>query len=90
MNCEILAYAYIEGELTFELMGVIPLNTEIQMSIRVTSDSTNFSGNGLQSVSFQRSSDCDVGDNYWLWPYFGGNQVAPQDIVIKVKRKQVD
>lgn len=87
---EILAYAYIEGELTFELMGAIPLNTEVDMTIRVTADSYEFAGSGLESVSLQRTSDCDAGDNYWLWPYFGGNQVAPQDVVIKVKREQVN
>ncbi len=87
---QILAYAYIEGELIFELMGAIPLNTEVDMTIRVNSDSYEFAGSGLETVSLQRTSDCDAGENYWLWPYFGGNQVAPQDVVIKLKREQVN
>lgn len=87
---QILAYAYLEGVLHFELMGSIPLNTEIDMSIRATSNTYDFSGTGLQSVSLTRTSDCEVGENYWLWPYFGGDQVAPNDVEIRIKREQVD
>lgn len=86
---QILAYAYLEGELHFELMGSIPLNTEIDMSIRATANSYNFSGTGLESISLTRTSNCEAGENYWLWPYFGGDQVAPNDVKIRLKREQV-
>ena len=87
---QILAYAYLEGDLNFELMGAIPLNSEIDMSIRATSNVYEFSGSGLQTVTLQRTSDCEAGENYWLWPYFGGDQVAPNDVNIKIKREQVN
>lgn len=87
---QILAYAYLEGQLHFELMGSVPLDTEIDLMIRANGTSYDFSGTGLQSVSLARTSDCEPGENYWLWPYFGGDQVAPHDVTIRLKRDQVD
>ena len=87
---QLLAYAYLEGDLHFQLMGAVPINTEIDLQIIATSNSYEFSGTGLESVSLERTSDCEAGENYWLWPYFGGNQVAPQDITIRLKRELID
>ncbi len=87
---QILGYTYREGNLSFELMGAIPLNQEVDISIRVVGDTYQFSGEGLQSITMNRTSDCNSGENYWLWPYFGGNQVAPQTITIKMMREMIE
>ena len=87
---QLFAYAYLEGDLRFELMGAIPLNTEIDLRIKATASAYEFSGTGLSSVSLARNSNCEVSENYWLWPYFGGDQVAPHDINIRLKREQID
>lgn len=87
---QILAYTYREGDLSFELMGAIPLNEEIDLSIRAIGEAYNFTGEGLESISMPRASSCESGENYWLWPYFGGDQVAPQTITIKLKREMVE
>lgn len=87
---QILAYSYLEGDLSFELMGSIPLNTEIDMMIIANSGNYVFSGTGLETVTLTRTNNCSTEENYWLWPYFGGNQVAPQQIKIRLKREQID
>ena len=87
---QILSYIYKEGDLNFELMGAIPLNEEIDLSIRIVGDTYQFSGEGLQNATMQRTSNCEAGENYWLWPYFGGNQVAPQTITIKMIRETIE
>lgn len=87
---QILAYTYREGNLGFELMGAVALNTEINLSIRLVGDTYQYSGTGLQSVTMERTSDCESGENYWLWPYFGGNQTAPHEITIQLKRTIID
>ncbi len=87
---QILAYTYREGNLSFELMGAIPLNTEISLSIQITNSSYKYTGTGLTPVTIPRTADCEVGDNYWLWPYFGGDQPAPHEITIKLKRELVE
>ena len=87
---QLFAYAYLEGDLQFELMGAIPLNSEIDLQIKAMGTRYQFSGTGLTSVELTRTSDCEAGENYWLWPYFGGDQVAPQDITLRLKREQID
>lgn len=87
---QLLAYTYREGNLSFQLMGAVPLNTEINLSIRMTEDIYQYSGTGLQSVIMDRTSDCESGENYWLWPYFGGDQPAPHEVTIRLKRTVVE
>ena len=29
-------------------------------------------------------------ENYWLWPYFGGDQPAPHEVTIKLKREVIE
>lgn len=86
---QILAYTYRSGERYYELMGSVPINREINLGIEIENEQYIFSGDGLQTVTLERTSPCAVGDNYWLWPYFGGNQTAPTEILIKLKREQI-
>lgn len=86
---QILAYVYRDGDFTFEKMGAIPLNTEVEMEIRILNGQYLFSGEGLDALAIERSAICDSGENYWLWPYFGGNQPAPHDITIQLKRQPI-
>jgi len=66
------------------------LNAEVDLSIRIVGDTYQYSGTGLQSVTMQRSSNCETGENYWLWPYFGGYQTAPQAVKIQMKRTVIE
>lgn len=87
---QLLAYTYREGDLNFELMGAVSFNTEINLSIRKVGNTYEYSGTGLQSVTMDGTADCESGENYWLWPYFGGNQPAPHEVTIRLKRTVVD
>lgn len=84
---QILAYAYLEGDLSYELMGAIPINQDIDLSIAIEDGRYLFSGTGLQSVGMPRTGDCETGEKYWLWPYFGGNEPAPHTVRIELKRE---
>lgn len=83
---QILAYVYNEGQLKYELMGSIPLNQEINLQLLLTEDSYIFSGDGLQDVTTARTTTCEAGENYWLWPYFGGDEPAPHNVEVRLKR----
>ena len=87
---QILAYTYREGQLHFELMGSVPINQEIDLQIRIDGDTYQYSGTGLTSVTMDRTPNCETGENYWLWPYFGGDQPAPHVVTIKLKREVID
>ncbi|WP_420386188.1 hypothetical protein [Roseivirga sp.] len=87
---QILAYTYREGQLSFELMGAVSMNQEIDLQIRIVGDTYQYSGTGLTSVTMDRTPNCETGDNYWLWPYFGGDQPAPHEVTIKLKREIIE
>jgi hypothetical protein len=87
---QILAYSYNQGQLSFELMGAIPLNEEVDMTISIEDEQYVFMGEGLETTTLARTNNCEAGDNYWLWPYFGGDEVAPHDIEIRLKRSELD
>jgi hypothetical protein len=83
-----LAYAYVNSNRVFELLGAIPLNQEVNVRIDIESDGYRFSSDGLRETVVPRTStNCATGDNYWLWLYFGGDEEAPHDILIKIKRE---
>lgn len=86
---QILAYAYLEGTLHYELMGAIATDEEVDLTLMVEEERYHFSGNGLQSVSLARTGTCESGENYWLWPYFGGNATAPHSVRIEMKREVI-
>ena len=87
---QLLAYTYREGQLSFELMGTVDFNKEIDLEILIDGDTYQYSGTGLSSVTMQRTQNCETGDNYWLWPYFGGDQPAPHEVTIKLKREVIE
>jgi hypothetical protein len=83
-----LAYVYTNSNRVFELLGAIPINQEVNVRIDIESDGYRFSGDGLvETVISKSGTRCASGDNYWLWPYFGGDEAAPHDILIKIERE---
>lgn len=87
---QLLAYTYREGQLSFELMGSVPFDQEIDLQILINGDTYEYSGDGLSAITMDRTQNCETGDNYWLWPYFGGNQPAPHEVTIKLKREVIN
>jgi len=84
---QILAYVYREGNRSYELMGAVPINQEINLSISIEGGQYLFTGTDLQSAAIDRTGQCEAGENYWLWPYFGGDEPAPHTVRIQLKRE---
>ncbi len=83
---QILAYSYNEGNLNYKLMGAVAINQEINLTINIESEQYLFMGDGLETVTLPRTINCESGENYWLWPYFGGDEPAPHTIEVRLKR----
>lgn len=81
---EIYAYTYVEGKRQEAFVGTVALNTTNTYSIELTNDSYVFYLNDKKPVVMERSSKCDGGVYYLLWPYFGGQVPAPHDINISI------
>ena len=80
----IFAYVYNEGILVWKELGKVEIGQENTCSVRVLEQRYVFSLNKI-SDTLHRSSTTSSGVGYKLFPYFGGNEVAPHDIHIKIK-----
>lgn len=87
---QLLGYVYNDSKRSFKLLGSIPINQEVNLRIDIENDGYRFSGDGLTETVIPRDSEnCDNGENYWLFPYFGGDETAPHDILIQIKREAI-
>jgi len=78
---EILAYTHWKGNFEFEKITDIEIGKEYTGTIQF-SDKYIFTCNGT-IVEMRRDKNVQT-NNYYLWPYFGGDETAPHDIKIKV------
>jgi hypothetical protein len=65
-------------------LAIVDIGKEISCSIQVTSSSYLFSVNGV-SERMPRMATTPMAKGYQLYPYFGGDEVAPHDIHIWIK-----
>jgi len=86
---EILAYCYFKNERQIKLVGVVELNQAYEYNITLHDNTYEFNLEGFSTVIMPRESKCKVGAYYMLFPYFGGDEVAPQDIEIKILTKNI-
>lgn len=81
---QLFAYVYNNSVQSEKLITSVQLNQDITCSIRAEGNNYTFNVNGV-SVSMPRTSTTAGAVGYQLYPYFGGDEVAPQDIRILVK-----
>jgi hypothetical protein len=62
----------------------IAIGTEINCSIKIDGNKYVFTINGT-AFNMPRASNTSTGKGYKLYPYFGGDELAPHDITIKIK-----
>ena len=82
---DILAYCYVDGNRIIEEFGTTMPNEVNHYEIELT-DSFYIFRLDDQVLNIERSKPCDVGGYYLLFPYFGGDDVAPHDINIYIRR----
>ena len=81
---QIFSYVYDNGTRKFDYLSSVPLNTFITYKIIKLKDGYLFSAENSQKKIIT-SEYCPASSNYILWPYFGGNEKAPHDIVIHLQ-----
>lgn len=80
----LFAYVYDNGVRSFREITTVALNTQIPCSIKLAGSTYLISANG-QSVTMSRGLSTPQAIGYQLYPYFGGDETAPQDITIYLK-----
>ncbi len=82
---DILAYCYVDGNRIIEEIGTTMPGEVNYYQISLTDSHYVFTMDDL-TVNIERHKPCDIGGYYLLFPYFGGDDVAPHDIHIFIKR----
>lgn len=80
---EIFAYWYVDGKRGFKKLGETTIYTADTYSILIDDNNMVFTFNTTTHV-VPRSKSCERGVRARLYPYFGGNEPAPQDIKIYI------
>ena len=80
----VFGYTYNNGIRDSKELGIINIGTENNCSIKVSSTQYIFSLNGYVD-SMTRESTIPSAIGYKLFPYFGGDELAPHDIRIWIK-----
>ena len=80
----LFAYVYNEGLVTSKELATIALGSEISCSIKVTNTNYLFTVDGA-TTPMSRSATTQKAKGYQLYPYFGGDELAPHQINIWIK-----
>lgn len=80
----LFAYVYNNGAVTSKELTTIPIGAEINCSIKVTPTNYLFTVNGITN-QLPRMAATEKAKGYQLYPYFGGDEVAPHQINIWIK-----
>jgi hypothetical protein len=83
----VYAYCYIQGKRVVKKIGNLDICEIYHMSIEDLGDKYIFiiyDKNKYLSCEIQKEKTCSIG--YRLFPYFGGVETAPHDIVILMNR----
>ena len=78
------AYAYKNGVPQYQEITPVTIGTDITCSIKLSGNSYIFTVNGI-AVTLPRASSTATASGYQLYPYFGGDEVAPHTIYIWLK-----
>ena len=81
---ELLAYIYNNTVQTDKFITAVPLNQEINCSIKAEGNLYTFKVNNT-TVTMPRVSTTAGAVGYQLYPYFGGDEPSPQEIKILIK-----
>ncbi len=82
---ELLTYCYDNGVRTSQFMSALELNTPYKCHIYLFQDHYELEIEDIIKISENRANICTQGIYYLLWPYFGGDETAPQNIRIHMR-----
>jgi hypothetical protein len=80
----LFAYIYNNGSVLSKELKTINIGEEVTCKIQVTNTSYLFSINDI-TERFPRMATTPKAKGYQLYPYFGGDEVAPHDVNVYLK-----
>lgn len=83
----LFAYCYKNSVMSFKEIGTVTIGAENSCSIRIDGGNYVFNLNGTE-VTMERGCTDTTGSRFKLFPFFGGSENAPHDILIKIKEEK--
>ena len=83
-SLRLFAYVYNNSQMSFKEIGTVQIGTENSCSIKVAGDNYIFTLNET-TLTMPRASSTVRAEGYKLYPYFGGDELAPHTICIWIK-----
>lgn len=80
----LFGYIYNNGVQENKEIAAVTIGQELNCSIKAGSSTYVFNVNG-NTVTMPRLSTTPLAKGYQLYPYFGGDELAPHDITIQIK-----
>jgi hypothetical protein len=80
----LFAYDYNNSVMSFKELGTVQIGVENTCSIKVLGNEYVFTLNGIET-KMPRASTTTLAEGYKLFPYFGGNELAPHNISIWIE-----
>ena len=84
MALRLFGYVYKNGVRYSQEITSVSLNSDINCSIKLNGYNYDFTVNNIK-ISLPRAINSTSASGYQLYPYFGGDETAPQNISIKIK-----
>ncbi|MCW3082124.1 hypothetical protein [Segetibacter sp.] len=81
---QLFGYVYNNSVMSFKELGIIPIGVETNCSIKVEKETYLFTLNGKET-KMPRESKTTTAEGYRLYPYFGGDELAPHPISLWIK-----
>jgi hypothetical protein len=79
---ELIAYTHLNGNFYFEKITDLEIGKVYDCYLFMGDDYTFICNGEVVHMTRWRN---DFSNNYYLWPYFGGDETAPHDIKINVR-----
>ena len=83
----LFAYTYNNGVRDSKELAVVPIGEDLHCTIKVSSKNYLFSVDEIQEA-IPRLSTTPTAKGYRLYPYFGGDEVAPHDVRIWIREER--
>ena len=83
-SLRLYGYVYVNGELHYQEITSVNIGEEIACSIKLVENTYLFMVDDIV-VSLPRGLSGSQANGYQQYPYFGGNEVAPHLITIRIK-----
>ena len=81
------AYCYVDSVRQYKELGQVKIGEMFECSLEVLPQQYKFTLNG-ESHIMPRYCDDSIANGIKLLPYFGGDEPAPQDIIVRIKEME--